>query len=93
MPTRLYAATPARLNAYLDCPRRYRMAYLDRPTPARGAPWAHHSIGAAVHTALAKWWDLPDQARTPGPAHLPRPDVTVSGSSMSGQSRHSRSRA
>lgn len=65
MPTRLYAATPARLNAYLDCPRRYRMAYLDRPTPARGAPWAHHSIGAAVHTALAKWWDLPDQARTP----------------------------
>jgi RecB family exonuclease len=65
MPTRLYPATPARLTTYLDCPRRYRMAYLDRPTPARGAPWAHHSVGAAVHTALAKWWDLPDGARTP----------------------------
>ncbi|HET6652837.1 MAG TPA: PD-(D/E)XK nuclease family protein [Nocardioides sp.] len=65
MPTRLYPATPSRLTTFLDCPRRYRMAYLDRPTPPRGAPWAHNSVGAAVHTALARWWDLPERSRTP----------------------------
>lgn len=65
MPTRLYPATPSRLTSFLDCPRRYRMAYLDRPTPPRGAPWAHNSVGAAVHTALARWWDLPERSRTP----------------------------
>lgn len=65
MPDRLYAASPARLTAYLDCPRRYRLAYLDRPTPSRGAPWARTSIGASVHTALARWWRLPRGRRTP----------------------------
>lgn len=65
MPTRLYPATPSRLTSFLDCPRRYRMAYLDRPAPPRGAPWAHNSVGAAVHTALARWWDLPERSRTP----------------------------
>lgn len=65
MPERLYPAAPARLTTYLDCPRRYRLAYLDRPAPPRGAPWAHHAVGAAVHTALARWWHLPPAARTP----------------------------
>jgi putative RecB family exonuclease len=65
MPTRLYPATPSRLATFLDCPRRYRMAYLDRPQPPKGPPWAHNSVGAAVHTALARWWDLPEQRRTP----------------------------
>ena len=65
MPDRLYAASPARLTTYLDCPRRYRFAYLDRPTPSRGAPWARTSVGAAVHTALARWWGLPRSRRTP----------------------------
>lgn len=65
MPTPLYPAAPSRLTTYLDCPRRYRMAYLDRPTPPKGPPWAHHSLGAAVHTALARWWGLPLARRTP----------------------------
>lgn len=65
MPAPLYPATPARLTTYLDCPRRYRFGYLDRPTPSRGAPWAHNSVGAAVHTALARWWQLPRERRTP----------------------------
>lgn len=65
MPTRLFQAFPTRLTTWLDCPRRYRMTYLDRPTPARGAPWAHTSVGAAVHTALKRWYDLPATARTP----------------------------
>jgi RecB family exonuclease len=65
MPEPLYPATPARLGTYLDCPRRYRMAYLDRPTPPKGPPWGHNSVGAAVHNALARWWDLPRDRRTP----------------------------
>ena len=65
MPTPLYAAAPARLATWLDCPRRYRMAYLERPGPPRAAPWARTSVGAAVHTALARWWDLPLRRRTP----------------------------
>src|SRR3954447_781308 len=65
MPRRLYAAAPSRLTTYLDCPRRSRMAYLDRPTPPKGPPWGHNSVGAAVHTALARWWQLPRRRRTP----------------------------
>lgn len=65
MPVRLYSAAPSRLTSYLDCPRRYRMAYLERPTPQKGPPWGHNSVGASVHTALAKWWDLPEARRTP----------------------------
>jgi putative RecB family exonuclease len=63
-PIRLFTATPSRLSTF-DCPRRYRMTYLDRPTPAKGAPWAHNTVGAAVHLALARWWQLPEQRRTP----------------------------
>jgi putative RecB family exonuclease len=65
MPARLYPAAPSRLATYADCPRRYRMGYLDRPTPPRSGAWAHHSVGAAVHVALARWWELPLARRTP----------------------------
>jgi RecB family exonuclease len=64
MPRRLYPCTPTRLSAWLDCPRRYRMSYLDRPPPGKGPPWAHNSLGASVHNALAGWWRLPLAART-----------------------------
>jgi RecB family exonuclease len=64
MPRRLYACTPTRLSTWLDCPRRYRMSYLDRPPPPKGPPWAHNSLGASVHNALAGWWRLPRQERT-----------------------------
>jgi hypothetical protein len=65
MPARLYPAAPSRLTTYLDCPRRYRLAYLERPTPRRAPPWGHNSVGAAVHSALARWWRLPRERRTP----------------------------
>jgi putative RecB family exonuclease len=65
MPRPLYAAAPSRLTTYLDCPRRYRLTYLDRPTAPKGPPWGHHSVGASVHTALARWWALPRDRRTP----------------------------
>ena len=68
MPRRLYSCTPTRLSTWLDCPRRYRMSYLDRPAPPKGAPWAHNSVGASVHNALAGWWRLPLPRRTVGAA-------------------------
>jgi putative RecB family exonuclease len=64
MPTRLFSCTPSRLAAF-DCPRRYRFSYLDRPPPPRGLPWAHNSMGAIVHLALSKWWQLRAELRTP----------------------------
>ena len=65
MPTRLFSCTPSRLTTWLDCPRRYRMTYLDRPSPQKGPPWAHNSVGSAVHLALSRWWAEPLSRRTP----------------------------
>ncbi|MDQ6937946.1 MAG: PD-(D/E)XK nuclease family protein [Actinomycetota bacterium] len=61
---RLFACTPSRLTSF-DCPRRYRMTYLDRPAPPKGAPWAHNSLGAVVHLALHRWWTSSRRQRTP----------------------------
>lgn len=66
MPERLFVCTPSKLGAYLDCPRRYRYAYVDRPTPPKGPPWAHNSLGASVHTALKNWYALAPDRRAPG---------------------------
>ena len=68
MPQRLFTCTPSRLATWLDCPRRYRFVYVDRPAPPKGPPWAHNSVGAAVHTALASWWGLPVSDRSPAAA-------------------------
>ncbi|NJP96924.1 PD-(D/E)XK nuclease family protein [Nonomuraea sp. FMUSA5-5] len=65
MPRRLYSCTPSRLNTWLDCRRRYRFTYLDRPQPSKGPAWAHNSVGASVHNALAGWWREPYERRTP----------------------------
>jgi RecB family exonuclease len=64
MPRRLFPATPSKLAAFGDCPRRYRFTYLDRPPPPKGPPWAHNSVGSAVHAALRSWWELPVERRT-----------------------------
>jgi len=66
MPERLFVCTPSKLGAYADCPRRYRYSYVDRPTPPKGPPWAHNSLGASVHTALKNWYALPADRRAPG---------------------------
>lgn len=66
MPTPLYRASPSRLARWLDCPRAYRMAYLDRPRPPAGPPAAHTSIGVSVHNVLRDFWELPRPSRTPG---------------------------
>lgn len=73
MPTPLYPASPSRLLTWLDCPRRYRMQYLDRPRPEARAQRAHTSVGIATHNALRDFWDLPGARRTPeGVAELVR---------------------
>lgn len=66
MPERLFVCTPSKLGSYADCPRRYRYSYVDRPTPPKGPPWAHNSLGASVHTALKNWFALPVERRVPG---------------------------
>jgi putative RecB family exonuclease len=65
MPERLFVCTPSKLGTYADCPRRYRYSYVDRPTPPKGPPWAHNSLGASVHTALRNWFGLPPDRRRP----------------------------
>jgi hypothetical protein len=67
MPKRLFRCTPTMLASF-DCPRRYRFAYIDRPSPSKGAPWAHNTVGSAAHLALARWWSLAPQKRTPAAA-------------------------
>src|SRR6201994_4113021 len=64
MPQKLYSCTPTRLTTWMDCPRRYRMNYLDRPTPSKGAALGHNNVAANVHKALAQWWRLPRERRT-----------------------------
>ncbi len=65
MPRKLFRVTPSKLSSWMDCPRRYRMAYLDRPSLPRGGAWAHNTLGAVVHNALRALFDLPAAQRTP----------------------------
>ncbi len=64
LPDRLFVCTPSKLSAYLDCPRRYRYTYVDRPVPPKGPPWAHNSLGASMHTALKNWYAVDPERRT-----------------------------
>ncbi|MGY1986930.1 RecB family exonuclease [Blastococcus sp. SYSU DS0669] len=68
MPRRLLRASPKSLADFSDCPRRYRFANVDRPSPPRGPRFAHHTVGTALHQVLSSWWDLPLERRTPGAA-------------------------
>ena len=62
---RLVRVTPARLGVWDDCPRRYRLTYLDRPTPARVGAQAASTLGAVVHLALRASFSLAPDKRTP----------------------------
>lgn len=82
-PRRLVRVTPSRLATWDDCPRRYRLVYVDRPTPARGGATAHKTIGAVVHLALRSVFGLPARRRTADAAaalvdrHWPAADATT----------------
>ena len=56
---------PTRLDTWTDCPRRYRFRYVDEPSPPTRGAFAHQTLGAATHLALARWWQLPAPERQP----------------------------
>lgn len=64
LPEPLFVCTPSKLASFMDCPRRYRLGYVDRPAPPKGPPWAHNSLGASVHTTLRNWYAMPAERRT-----------------------------
>jgi len=64
-PRPLLRVTPARLATWDDCPRRYRLIYVDRPAPPRSGARAGSTVGAVVHLALRALYDLPPARRTP----------------------------
>jgi hypothetical protein len=55
--------SPTKLDVWLDCPRRYRLQYVDR-VHVDGA-WAHLSLANAIHAALRDWFDVDQDERTP----------------------------
>ena len=61
----LVRVTPARLGTWEDCPRRYRMTYVDRPAPPRAGARAASTLGAVVHLALRAVHARPAAERTP----------------------------
>lgn len=65
MPAELVRVTPAKLAAWQQCPRKYRMAYLDRPAPSRSGARADATLGAVVHNALRAFYASARSARTP----------------------------
>ena len=67
-PPPLLRVTPARLASWADCPRRYRLTYVDRPAPPRSGARAASTLGAVVHLALRSYFDLPVGRRTPDAA-------------------------
>jgi hypothetical protein len=63
MPTALFTCSPSKLLTWLDCPRRFRLQYVEK-RPG-GLAWAHNSMGTSAHISLRNWFDLPPQERTP----------------------------
>ncbi|WP_184728866.1 RecB family exonuclease [Saccharopolyspora phatthalungensis] len=64
IPSKLVRVTPAKLTTWAQCPRKYRMTYLDRPTPTRSGAWANATLGAVVHNALRAYFELRADQRT-----------------------------
>lgn len=64
-PPRLLTVSPSRLGVWLDCPKAYRLQYLDRPRPSMAPQRAIISIGNSAHAALSRFWDLERESRTP----------------------------
>jgi putative RecB family exonuclease len=63
MPKALFSCSPSKLLTWLDCPRRFRLHYLEGRRGVQS--WAHNSVGSSAHLALREWFDLDLQERTP----------------------------
>jgi putative RecB family exonuclease len=55
--------SPSKVSTWLDCPRRYFFAYVERRPSGRS--WAHLSFGNSVHAALREWFALARSQRDP----------------------------
>jgi RecB family exonuclease len=62
----LIEVSPTKLDAWQECPFRYRLSYVDRV--AVDGSWAHLSMGNAIHAALRDWFDLEEPERDPSEA-------------------------
>lgn len=49
--------SPTALLSFEECPRRYRMTYVDRPRPPKPPIDAYRYVGVMAHAALAAWWE------------------------------------
>ena len=58
----LYPISPTKVGTWLDCPRRFRLQYVEKVRVS--SQWAHLSMGNAVHDTLRDWWDVPPAERT-----------------------------
>lgn len=58
----LYPISPTKVGTWLDCPRRFRLQYVEKQRAK--AQWAHLSMGNAIHDTLRDWWDVPRAERT-----------------------------
>ncbi len=90
---RLVRVTPARLATWADCPRRYRMTYVDKPPPPRGGPRAASTLGAVVHLALRALFDLPPDRRARDAAALVDRNWSAEGFRDAAQAADHRERA
>ena len=62
MPQALFSCSPSKLMTWVDCPRRFRLQYLEKKRSSFS--WAHNSLGSSAHIALSKWFDLEIDQRT-----------------------------
>ncbi len=65
VPQRLFVASASKMTTWLDCPRRYRMTYLDRPRPLPRPQRAHTTVGLVTHAVLRDFFALIPADRTP----------------------------
>ena len=78
---RLVRVTPARLGTWDDCPRRYRLTYLDRPAPVRsGARGGEHAWARSSTSRCGRSSRCRPQRRTPrGGGRAGRPALVERG--------------
>lgn len=59
---RLYPVSASKINAWLDCPRKFWFQYVQRAPVT--STWAHLSMGNSIHDVLRDWWDEPITRRS-----------------------------
>jgi RecB family exonuclease len=58
----LYQISASKVNAWLDCPRKFWFQYVERTKVS--VSWAHLTLGTAIHDTLRDWWDEPAGLRS-----------------------------